>query len=305
MKVVGIMCVKDEADLLPEVLEHLDGKLDALYAYEDGSMDSTYKILKSYPGVTYLMRKQDDKERLSIKRPHYHHLLEKIKEDFKGEDVWCVITMGDRFFLNKSPRKIVEDAEAGGYTTVNAVQLDFLRHREAGWTEENDTFPMYEESLRNTCRWFKFDEWCIIAFRLSDARSYKSAKYPWPKGDNDNVQYKAKDRDGKVTMDIPFLEHQGRRSPNAMLWRIESGSRKLSSKITLESYSFDGIVLAWKKFYAPYKLIPWVDIQSLHTFIEMYNEIDEERRSGKRDAYFLDVIASIVTNGTHRRTDLT
>ena len=60
MEVVGIMCVKDEADLLPEVLEHLKDKLDVVYAYDDGSIDGTLQILRDHaPFVSYLIATKD------------------------------------------------------------------------------------------------------------------------------------------------------------------------------------------------------------------------------------------------------
>lgn len=303
MKIIGIMCVKDEADLLPEVLEHLDGKLDELYAYDDGSMDATNNILRESSVVTYLISKEEDTDRLDIARPHYHHLLEKIREDHVGEEVWVVITMGDRFFLNKMPRQIVEEARAGGYTTVNGVQLDFVRHRADPWTEENDTFPHYSESLRKICKWFKWDEECVVAYKLSDESSYLEAKYPWPRGGHTKVQYAKNETGDKLSMDIPYLEHQGRRSPNAFKWRIESGSRKLSSKINLPSTSFADIQEKQKKWYAQWKLIPWVDTTSLAQLILMYNE-DEWRFKAKKRTYWEPIEEGILKGGSHMRIDL-
>jgi hypothetical protein len=304
MKVIGIMCVRDEADLLPEVLEHLDGELDALYAYDDGSIDDTQKILRSHPTVDYLMTREADTERLPISRPHYHHLLEQIKKDYAdcAEPVWIVITMGDRFFLNKMPRQIAFSAEAGGFTTVHGVQLDFLRHQLDPWTEENDRFPRYLESLRKTCKWFKWDENCVIAYKLSTDRSYLEAKYPWPRGGHTKEQYKV-GKEGKLTIDMPFVEHQGRRSPNALKWRIESGSRKLSSKINLPVVSFEAIMEVQKKFYQSWKVLPWVDNDSLIPFLEMINNPDYIYNAFKR-SHFEPVMADIEANGPHRRADV-
>ncbi len=305
MKVVGIMCVKDEADLLPEVLEHLDGELDALYAYDDGSIDRTLSILLESSTVTYAFAKVADRERLPIARPHYHHLLQQIKRDYADcdEPVWIVITMGDRFFLNKMPRQIAEEAEAGGYTTVNGVQLDFLRHRADPWTEENDTFPNYPKSLRNICKWIKHDEDCVVAYKLSPERSYLEAKYPWPRGGHTKVQYAPGDMDNKLSIEIPFLEHQGRRSPNAFKWRIESGSRKLSAKINLPGTSFEEIKLKQKKWYDQWKLIPWVNTSSLHQLILMHNEPEWKFKAKKR-SYWDPVEESVLTDGPHRRRDI-
>lgn len=303
MKTVGIMCVKDEADLLPEVLDHLEGKVDEIYAYDDGSIDGTLDILKRSKIITYIMSKELDTNRLNIARPHYHHLLEEIREEYASEEVWIVITMGDRFFLNKMPRQIVVEARAGGYTTVNGVQLDFVRHRADPWTEENDTFPDYPESLRKICKWFKWDEECVVAYRLSDESSYLEAKYPWPRGGHTKVQYAKGETGEKLSMEIPYLEHQGRRSPNAFKWRIESGSRKLSSKINLPSTSFKDIQEKQKKWYAQWKLIPWVDTSSLEQLILMYNE-EEWKFKAKKRSYWDPLEANILVNGSHMRKDL-
>jgi hypothetical protein len=299
------MCLRDEADLLPEVLEHLDGELDALYAYDDGSIDTTLQILDESKVVTDITTRASDVGRLSIARPHYHALLEKIKRDYLGcdEPVWVFITMGDRFFLNKKPRQIAEEAEAGGYTTVTGIQLDFLRHRAAPWTEENDTFPDYAESLRKICKWFKFDEECIVAYRLSADRSYIDAKYPWPRGGHTKVQYSQEELHNKLSLEMPFLEHQGRRSPNAFKWRTESGSRKLSSKIHLSDMSFDVIKETQCKWYNTFKLCPWINTHSLDWFVTMCNS-EEWQFNAKKLTYWEPLEAKILANGPHEREDL-
>ena len=96
-KLIGVMCVRDEADLLPEVYPHIKELVDEIYVYDDGSTDDTWGLVKD---ADYAIRREDDTNRLSIPRPNYHHLLEKIKEnhDIEEEDVWAIITMGDRFF---------------------------------------------------------------------------------------------------------------------------------------------------------------------------------------------------------------
>ena len=308
MKLIGIMCVRDEADLLPEVLEHLKDKVDMVYAYDDGSIDGTYKILCDAPVVSYVIRKEWDLERITrrkISRPNYYHLLEKIKKDHLGskEPVWIFITMGDRFYLNKYPRQIAEEAEAGGYATVYGGQLDFLRHRVLPWTKENDTFPNYKESLRKSCKWFKLDEECIVAYKLSEERSYLRAVYPWPRGEQGKIQYKREDTGDKISTEVPFLEHQGRRSPNSLKWRIESGSRVLSKKTTLPSTSFDDIKLYQKKWYDQYKLIPWVDASSLNQLVLQHNEEEWKPKARKR-VYWEALEEDILANGPHERKDI-
>jgi len=274
--VVGIMCVRDEADLLPMVLPHVRGLVDYLYVYEDGSQDGTWDLVKN---EYYAIRKQDDKHRLVSSRGNYHHLLEKIREDFKGEDVWIVITMGDRFYLNKTPREIVANAVAKGFETVEGVQLDFLRHRMDPWTEENDTYPDYS-NIRETARWFKHDERCVVAYKLTPALSYKTAKYPWPRGLN-NVQHLFRDMGGEISTDMPYLEHQGRRSPKACMIRYTNGSRGASKKYDYDFSSYARVVETVSKFYWAYKLLPWIDSSSLEEMVSIRNNMSYRGNEGK------------------------
>ena len=301
-KIIGIMCVKDEADLLPEVLAHLAGKVDEVYAYDDGSTDGTWDLVRH---VSYAIRKEDDSTRLDIKRPHYHHLLEKIKEnhDLDKEEVWAVITMGDRFFLNKDPGDIVEDARDAGYDAVEGVQLDFLRHRMDPWTEENDQWPNYDLSLREQCRWFRVDERCIVAFRVTNDLSYLEAKYPWPKGIK-NVQHSAKYMEDALSLDIPYLEHQGRRSPKAAMWRYGSGSRPISKKFIdrWDLSTFDSTVRSMRLHYDNYRLFRWNGLHSLDALVEWWNIPEFHKRANLR--WFFKGLELGHKGGCDRRRDI-
>ncbi len=297
------MCVRDEADLLPEVLEHLDGKLDALYAYEDGSQDKTWDILMGSSVVTNVIQRATDSQRQPIMRPNYHRLLEEIRNDYdyENEDVWVVITMGDRFYLNKTPREIVEGA--GEYEAVEGVQLDFLRHRMDPWTEDNDEWPYYTESLRHQCRWFRVDERCIVAYKVTPELSYRVAKYPWPRGIA-SVQNAAYSMEDKLSLDIPYLEHQGRRSPRAAQWRYSSGSRPISQKYQhWDLGTFESTSQALKQHYQNYRLFPWVGIESLETLVEWWNVPEFHTRANMR-WFFKGLETGRIGTDWHRRYDI-
>jgi hypothetical protein len=276
-KLIGMMCVRDEADLLPEVYPHIKSLVDEVYVYEDGSVDGTWDIVKD---ADYAIRRVDDVDRPSMPRPNYHHLLEKIKEnhDVEKEDVWAIITMGDRFFLNKTPRQIVE--EAGDHISVEGIQLDFLRHRSDPWTEENDEYPNYSKSLRETCRGVKVDERCTVAYKVTNQTTYHHAAYPWPKGAG-TPQYS--DLKPKISLDMPFLEHQGRRSPKASQWRYNSGSRPLGQKYQHWDFStFESSMKSMHQFYEPLRVYPWVGFGSLEMIVNWYNKEDLMKKANKK-----------------------
>lgn len=269
VKTVGLMCVKDEADLLPQVYPHVRGLVDHVYAYDDGSQDGTWDLIKH---SDYAIRRVDDKARPEMDRPQYHHLLERIKKDFKNQETWVFITMGDRFFLNKKPAQIV--AEAGNFQSVGGIQLDFLRHRLDPWTEQNDTWPDMS-NIRHTCRWMKYDERCVVAFKLRQDLTYVDSKYPWPRGlASTPSQYASPEgptgRD-IITKDMPFWEHQGRRSPKSVMWRFNSGSRKMSKKYSFDVSSYAGVMETMRRWYNPHRVFPWIDESSLDLLVECNN----------------------------------
>lgn len=243
MKIIGMMCVKNEADLLPQVYPHIRENVDLIYAYDDGSTDNTWDFIKH---SDYAIRRVNDHARENIWRPNYHHLLNRIFGDFNGskEEIWIVITMGDRFFLNKKPRQIVE--EARGFDCVHGIQLDFLRPSIDPWTEKNDPAPDMSK-IRHLARWFRHDERCVVAYKLQPQLSYRKSKLPWPRGlAASNVQYGGLG----ISIDMPFLEHQGRRTPKAYRARGKEPS---------------------DVFFKADDLLPWVDNSSLELLVDMEN----------------------------------
>jgi hypothetical protein len=303
MKTVGLMCVKDEVDLLPQVYPHIRELVDYLYVYEDGSQDDTWDYVKD---ADYAIRKVDDKDRLEIRRPNYHHIFEQVKKDFRGEEVWCFLTMGDRFFLNKKPRQLVEEAKEVGDSSIHGVQLDFLRHRLDPWTEENDPYPDLS-NIRNLNRWVRWDEYCVVGFRMYDQLSYLKAKYPWPRNwpPEQKAQYQIHEVNNTLTVEMPFLEHQGRRTPKAILERAASGARPISSrKYTSRDYSSYVPFLETAAFtYLPYKVIPWIDNSTLVDVVQLHNA-DGLKDKACRRYFFQGVEYAAKVAGVPPRSDL-
>ena len=282
MKIVGLMPLKNEADLLPEVLHHLRGELDDLFVIDGDSVDDTYEIAKQE--ASYIIRTSEI-ESVGGYRPHYHHLLETIKKSY-SEEVWVVITMGDRFYLNLGPRDIVEECLDKDYGSMHGRKVDFLRPVYAPWTPEMDTFPNYGTSLRHLNRWASnYAEEQVFAFKLTDDLSYAQAKYPWPQG------LSGRRRQKRYTRMTPFQEHQGRRSPKATSWRFNNGSIKVHSKndtwdlSTTESTR--NTCTIWHKM----DVFPWTGTETLDLMLERANvraySLEESKAyfQGVKDTY--------------------
>lgn len=262
MKIVGLMPLKNEADLLPEVLFHLQGELDDLFVIDADSVDDTYEIAKEY--ASYIVR-ESEVPRVGRERWHYHHLLEKIKMSY-DEEVWVVITMGDRFFLNMGPRAMIAECLEKGYGAMHGRKLDFVRPVYDPWTPEMDHFPDYGISLRRLNRWCSVNvEEQVFAFKLRDDLSYLKSKYPWPKG---LVECR---RQKRFTMMTPFQEHQGRRSPRAMSWRYLNGSINIHSKNAGWNLTTPESTQATCSVWNRMDVLPYVGLETLELLLELCN----------------------------------
>ncbi len=278
MKIIGTLDTKDDGDILSEVLDQAKDMFDAVYAYDDGSIDNTNEILKSHPVVSKLWHREDFGE-LERKRYLQHRrgwLLEQVKKDFPyvTEDTWVVRLEGDRFFLNQEPAEIVDRALHAELDSRCGVMLDFRRHRAEGWGDA-DTWPNWHISIRELQRWFDVDDiHSVVAFKVIDYIDYKgmARPRPWPRGTRPNdFLYKT------FNKDMAFFEHHGRRSPKYYHWTLESGSRPLSQKQLKNNPDFDystpeSIAESMGDRFTPYKVWPYINFdQAIDHVLWLYD----------------------------------
>lgn len=275
MKIIGTLDSRDDADLLPEVLDQCKDWFDAIYAYDDGSQDGTYNILNSHSAVTKVWRAQDfsDEDKKKYLQHRRGYPLEMVKKDYpyQTEDIWVVRLEGDRFFLNQTPHEIVDRAVHAGHDQRCGVMLDFRRHREQGWGEV-DKWPNWNPSLRTLSTWCGIDDsHNAVAFKVSDFVDYAllNRPRPWPgglkNGDCNRSLY---------TKDMAYFEHQGRRSPKYWHWVYNSGSRPKSQKFSVEwdFTSPETVYETVKSIHQPYKLLPWISFEkSIDKLLEVAN----------------------------------
>ena len=292
MKIIGTLDTRDDGDLLPEVLDQAKGMFDAVYAYDDGSIDNTNDILKNHPVISKLWHRDEfsESERARYIQHRRGWLLEQVKKDFpyETEDTWVVRVEGDRFFLNQDPKEIVERAVRADMDSRCGVMMDFRRHRADGW-EGADTWPNWHDSIRNIQRWFDIDDLHdVVAFKVTDYIDYKglTRPRPWPRGTRPN-DYRYKE----FTKDMAFFEHHGRRSPRYYHWTLESGSRILGQKQQQNSPDNDystpeSIVECMGNRFTPYKVWPYTNFDQAIDHIIWLTANTEFRTNKQYQRYY-------------------
>ncbi len=314
MKIIGTLDTKDDADLLPEVLDQAKGMFDAVYAYDDGSIDDTYKILKSHPTVSKVWRRGEfsEEEQARYIQHRRGYPLEQVKKDFpyNTEETWVVRMEGDRFFMNQDPKDIVERAIHAEMDSRCGVMMDFRRCRADGWDDTSDTFPNWHTSLRELQRWFVIEDFHdVIAFKVADYIDYGINRFPrpWPRGTTKT------DVDRHiVTKQMAFFEHHGKRSPKYYHWATQSGSRFIGKKALRLHPEFDystpaTIYETMEKQFRPYKVFPYASFDgAVDSWIWMQaNTALFTDEQFARD-YFLELERSYIAGGKQLspRTDI-
>jgi glycosyltransferase involved in cell wall biosynthesis len=270
MKVIGILRVKDEADLLPEVLENVVQGVDEIYALDDGSSDATRQILEDCPQVTFLAPKGTSFPE-EVYKTQYLEKQVKANFDYRNEEVWVALLAGDLFWLNQSPREAATLAHSRGFDIQNGIAIDFGRW---GWDEATDTWPNWSTSLRELCQWCAVIEELPLAWKVADYTSYK--RLPWPRH--------FRSRNHVIDNTIPFVEHQGKRSPRYHQWKYASGSRQLPkiNGVRATTAQFNDYSVAYEHgrslgFWENDRRIPWEGMQTIDRLLEI-EKMDEPQR---------------------------
>lgn len=261
MKVVGILRVKNEADLLPEVLENVAVGVEEIFAYDDNSTDGTLEILQAHPAVTYIepfdASFTQELQKTSI-------LENRVKENYpyNTEEVWVALLAGDLFWLNMNPTEAANLAISKGCDLQNGVAVDFGRWL---WDAESDTWPNYPKSLRELCQWCSIIEELPVVWKVADYTRWK--RLPWPGGFNKrNV-----DKDAT----FPFLEHQGKRSPRYHQWKYATSSRAQprvdGERVTEDYWTTESAFEHGKSlgFWGNDQRIPWEGLNTIDRLMEL------------------------------------
>lgn len=265
MKVIGILRARDEADLLPEVLDNVAPGVDQIYGLDDGSTDRTFGVLTQHPKVKFIATEQFPEE--VYKTQYLEKAVKANFPEYKTEEVWVALLAGDLFWLNQTPRQAAELASSRGFDVQSGMAVDFGRWQ---WDSTVDTWPNYPKSLRELCQWCGVIERLPVVWKVTDYTYWK--RLPWPRG--------FRSHNHVVDNTVPFLEHQGKRSPRYHQWKYLNGSRQPPRGMI--RHQFEDYQTAYDHgkslgYWENRHRIPWEGLHTIDRLLEIENMNEGER----------------------------
>lgn len=227
MKIAAHFLVRDEEDVIREVLNHAATFCDQIYLLDTGSSDSTYEIARAHPKMTWCMRKE------SVYSDALRQLLvEKSRRNLSGED-WFLALSADHFFAS-DPRADLARAAAEGadVITYDVAQFYFtsadLKSAAAGtpWIKT----PLEERIRHYAINYHDFP----VAFRNQPEISYAREVTEWPALP-----------ERKLASFHPILKHYQFRSPEQMRRRL--ALRRAQRKSGFSGFRHYGS-FSWKRY---------------------------------------------------------
>lgn len=153
MRFHGLMAIRDEIDILPEITDHLLSWLDALYIYDTGSIDGTWEWLndqaaKDDPRIVLLERKD-----AFFFDQHRAWIFEQARPNMESGD-WFARLDADEFF-DILPPAFIEQHLRPWDTVIYQNKYDFqfttddLQRWQSGQeTLDSRSVPISERRLR-------------------------------------------------------------------------------------------------------------------------------------------------------------
>jgi glycosyltransferase involved in cell wall biosynthesis len=199
---------KEEADILPQVIEAALPHVDSLFIADDGSTDNSWDIIQAYKRakdkIEHIQQEPSPKD-----RSQRNALLAEMRRQGYGQNDWVQVIESDIMILDTSPKLAIKDHAvqdmAVSWQTLNATNT-----KEA-WPS-TDTWPHWGKPLNEIMPYWHRLEHMLYTFRLLPELRYTDMWRPWPSGFakySDGSEVKVDRR----TDDAPLLAHFGYRGP--------------------------------------------------------------------------------------------
>lgn len=130
MTVYGIAMMRDEADICGLVMNHTLWHVDHILVLDNGSVDGTSEILRTFPRTTVI----DDPEVGYYQSAKMTGLADRARDE--GAD-WVVPFDADEFFI-AGPTGLVRHVLEGQSPDIDIVEADFFHHINTGMDEPGE-----------------------------------------------------------------------------------------------------------------------------------------------------------------------
>lgn len=121
MRILGIMVIKNESDVIESTLRASTNWIDRVFVLDNGSTDGTWEIVQSLASEQIVPWKQDW-------RPFHNTMRAEVFEAFRHEavpgDWWCHRMDGDEFYVD-DPRAFLR-AVPRGYHVVYKRSIEYV-----------------------------------------------------------------------------------------------------------------------------------------------------------------------------------
>lgn len=124
MIIYATMCVKNEADIVRETIEHALGWVDAVFVIDNGSQDETFKILKEFDERVVVLGAFYGEFREGLKSIPFNWVNTSMV--YPRADWWCILDADEIFYEN--PREFLSKIPpVFGRVCTNTVEFIGLR----------------------------------------------------------------------------------------------------------------------------------------------------------------------------------
>lgn len=246
---IGMMFCKNEADIIEQTVRDAASKVDQLFISDDGSSDNSWKIIQSLKNeidnITWIQREPNSKD-----AGQRQSLLNKIKLQFRPEDVFVQIIEADVFLLNE-PRNFtqcaIEDI-AITWKSLNAVRKSW---------KGIDTYPNWNTPIKEIMNLAHEMPPMLYTFRPLPKINYSDQWRPWPSGFSYYIKGEVKQKRNELE-NHPILLHCGYRGPTHFYQKYKEMGRIHKRRLNWDISSIEAIERTVGHFTTyPDKAKPW------------------------------------------------
>ena len=202
---IGLLMTYNEADVLPEMLEHTSPLVDAIFAL-DGSSDATPEILRACPKLEGLYFDRDVVGGGRV-RDHHRAVLLKAARAKYGTGHWYSLLHADEF-THDDPRAVIEAAEREGAGFVNWLAMQFFLHPDDAELYDAGGLPL-EPNVERRVTWYS--PFWVEVRQFLDVRQFAWQRVNYRDGEHGRVFPRG--TRWKPFSKMPVLKHYPYRSP--------------------------------------------------------------------------------------------